>query len=133
MSSINHRNPKAKPAQSFAPLNTRRTDQTVGQAYGERREKTKGADGQNESWLQRAKDKFLGTKKQPPIETFANKNDQFLGAQKSHYSSNPIVERNRRTEEGTANRAKTAQPKGDHYVRFLDSVIGYLDTSKKKI
>lgn len=131
MSSINHRNPKTKPAQGFGPLNSRRTDQTVGQTYGERREKIKGTDVQNESWLQRAKDKFLGTKKRQPLESFANKNDQFLGTQKSHY--NPIVERNRQTEEGTANRSKSAQPKGDHYVSFLDSVIVTLDASKKKI
>src|SRR3989338_10923105 len=112
MSSINDRNPKAKPAQGFAPLNTRRTDQTVGQTYGERRDKTKGTDGQNESWLQRAKDKFLGTKKRQPLEAFANKNDQFLGTQKSHYSSNPVVARPRRTEEGTAHQSKIARPKG---------------------
>ncbi|MBI4224667.1 MAG: hypothetical protein HY609_07000 [Deltaproteobacteria bacterium] len=129
MSSISHKKP------GFGPLNARRSDQTVGQTYGERREKTKSQEAkEGVSWLERAKDKFLGTKKTKDIKAFADKADQFLGAQRTIYSANPFVEKKSRLEEGTHLQSRIVHPAGDQYVRFLDSVIHYMNikTAPKK-
>lgn len=123
MSSINHKKP------GFSPLNHRK--ETVGQTYGERREKTKAAQTQSGlSWLERAKDKFLGTKKARDIKPFSKKEDRFLGTQRTIYSANPFVEKKSRLEEGTHLQPRIARPPTDQYVRFLDSVIHFMNVKK---
>lgn len=123
MSSISHKKP------GFSQLNTRKTEQkTVGNTIGERKERLKAADAeQSLSWVQRAKDKFLGGKKQNNIKEFSNSHDRFSP------SSNSITEHNRRLENGSHRLSKTAKPASDQYVRFLDSIITYLDQKPKKV
>lgn len=127
MSSISHKK------SGFSPLNTRKGDQTVGQTYGERREKTRVNDAKaGVGWLERAKDKFLGTKKTKDIHDFANKSDRFAGTGRSLYSANLFVEKKTRLEEGTHLQSRMLRLPGDQYVRFLDSVIHYIDARKPK-
>lgn len=125
MSSISHKK------SGFTPLNTRKGDQTVGQTYGERRERTKAeAARDNVGWLEWAKDKFLGSKKTKDTQAFASQADRFLGTQRTLYSANPFVEQKSRLEEGTRLQSRIAQPGADQYVRFLDSVIHFLNVKK---
>ena len=132
MSSINHKGPKTKPA-GFAPLNSRKTDQSVGQTYGERRDKVKTQEAEKGlNWVQRAKDRFLGNKKLNDTEEFANKEDRFLGSQTSHFSSNPIVEKKTQIETGLSHQSRVSRPAGDKYVHFLDDVILYIDAKTRK-
>ncbi len=124
MSTISHKKP------GFGPLNTRKTDRTVGQTYGERRERTKTAESEHSlNWVQWAKDKFLGGKKYNNIDNFADKGDRFLKTQ----SANPIVDRKNRIESGEKGSSKATPQANDHYVRFLDSIITYLDKKPKKV
>lgn len=127
MSTISHKKP------GFGALNTRKPDPTVGQNYGERLERTKASEVKNPlSWIQRTKDLFSGSKKQNNIKDFANKEDRFLGSTKTYFSHNPIVEKKSRLEEGLNIQSRVVQPAPDQYVRFLDSVIHYIDVSKTK-
>lgn len=133
MSSINHKGPKPSSTR-FAPLNTRKTDQRVGQTYGERRERVKGEEAEKQlSLVQKAKDWFSSGKKQNNINEFVNKNDRFAGTQKNHFSSNPFVEHKSRLEEGLSLKSRVVQAPSNEYVQFLDSIIHYLTPPKKKV
>ena len=124
---------------TFGPLNNRKpthTSETVGNTYGERRQKMGSEETSNwvQKGLQWGKDLFLGSgKKTSNIDNFSSSGDRYEGVRQSHFSSNPILEKKARLEEGYSVKAKTQQPSPDKYVGFLNSVIEYLDTSKKKV
>lgn len=124
---INHKTPPAaKPQAGFDPLNQRRTTQTVGTTYGERRQRTPSLPQGTLSnhLLQRTKDFFLGGKKTAPAQDFANKDDRFERAKKSKLEG---------IEEGLSVAAKMQRPEDKKYVGFLNSVIEYLDVRKKVV
>ena len=113
-----------KPGQ-FAPLNGRKADQTVGQTYGERRDRTtQTAEGSSQGVLQRIKDRFTGgVKKGGPAEAFAHSGDRYEAVGKKH----DILKQKSRMESGRSLTARVVQPGADNYVGFLNSVIHFFD------
>src|SRR3989338_88100 len=136
MSHINHKGPnKPHLPASFEPLNNRKNarpkSETIGQTYGERRQK---ASLHEEGWLKtgfnRAKDFFLGNgKKINNVSEFANKEDRYEESG-SRYSANAVA-RKTRLEKGVRMES-ASKPPAEKYVHFLDSVITYLAPQKVK-
>lgn len=123
----------------FGPLNSRKPthvdSQTVGNTYGERRQKMGDETEASNNWVQKGlqwgKDLFLGnTKKTNNINAFSNSADRYEGVRQS---ANAIVDKKSRLEGGYSLKGRVQQPSPDKYVGFLNSVIEYLDTRKKKV
>lgn len=136
MSQINNKTPKPQRSAPFEHLNPRKNKApepkpTIGQTYGERRQKTGLSEGPFfNGFIQRAKDFFLGGKKSNNIEDFANTKDRYEGVK--NYS-NPTVERSTRLYQGTTVQARAPHTSVDPYLGCLNSVIQYLDSKPKKV
>ena len=139
MSQINQK--KSQPPQAFGPLNNRKPnqtghDQTVGNTYGERRDKADLDGSRSSNWVQRSlqwgKDLFLGgVNKSSNVQEFSNSADRYEGVNRGYYSTNPIVEGKSRIEKGTNLQARVQHPEPDKYVGFLDSLIHYIDADRQ--
>lgn len=117
-------------SKAFGPLNNRKADRTVGQTYGERREKTTQSASQTTQGLfQRIRDRFTGAKNPSPAAPFASKDDRYLDPHSP--SAKAVIERKNRLEAGGNSQARVQPPPKDRYVGFLDSVIKFLEAKKQ--
>lgn len=128
MSHINNNGPKSKMATPFEPLNNRKTQNAVGQTYGERREKAPPQNSESPGWIQSIKDRFWGRKNLRNFEAFSHKEDRYEGPRKPHYSHQDIIQRKNQIENGQGHKA-VGPP--DPYIDSLDSAIAFLNKTGK--
>lgn len=119
---MSHVKSKTGGANNFEALNTRRQ---VGQTYGERRKN--GAEKPNLGWVESLKDRFFGNRESKNVESFARKGDRFTHS----ISPNDLVRLNKTVEGGRTLTGKTRPYSTNQHVRFLDSVIAFVDAKKK--
>jgi len=118
MSNINHKGPKTQIPPGFGPLNHRKT---VGNTYGERREKAVENPQEKGGW-QIVKDFFSGDIKPKNIQNFSNNTDRYETSK-----TNKID----RVQQGTSHTAGISRPSNDQYAGYLYSIMQYFDTKKK--
>lgn len=128
MSHINNNGPKTKMTHPFEPLNNRKTQNSVGQTYGERREKTSPQSGESPGWIQSIKDRFWGRKNLKNLEAFSNQGDRYEGPRKPHLSHQDIVQRKNQIENGQGHKVARSL---DPYIDSLDSTIAFLNKAGK--
>lgn len=118
---MSHVKSKTGRTNNFEALNTRRQ---VGQTYGERRQK--GAEKPNLGWIESLKDRFFGNRESKNVGNFARKEDRFTHL----ISPNDVVRLNKTVEGGRALTGKTRPYSVNQHIRFLDSVIAFVDAKK---
>lgn len=118
MSSIK---PKNSHTPNFEALNNRRK---VGHTYGERRQKT--TEKASQGWMQSIKDRFFGARDTKNIGQFTRNDDRYT------HSIRPddVVRLNKTVEGGRSHTSKSRPYSTNQHVRFLDSVIAYVNTKK---
>ncbi|OGQ06401.1 MAG: hypothetical protein A2W61_05145 [Deltaproteobacteria bacterium RIFCSPLOWO2_01_44_7] len=110
----------------FGALNHRKPAETVGNTYGERREKGVENPREKGGWqaIQGAiKDFFLGSIKSKHIQDFSNNADRYEAARTSKIN---------RVQQGTAHSSGISRPSNDQYTGYLSGLIKHLDTKVPK-